>query len=97
MAEQDWMGAREYLQQAVVIVEKFESPGSGLASPCYGVAVLTGTQRKTNQLKQVVGAPKPHPQDCEFFRKGRAAARVILSAPPIARVLGASANKRAVS
>src|SRR5258708_10215283 len=24
MAEQDWMGAREYLQQAVVIVEKFE-------------------------------------------------------------------------
>src|SRR5258708_11539283 len=24
MAERDWMGAREYLQQAVVIVEKFE-------------------------------------------------------------------------
>src|SRR5258708_12329863 len=24
MAKQDWMGAREYLQQAVVIVEKFE-------------------------------------------------------------------------
>jgi len=40
MAEQDWMGAREYLQQAVAIVEKFEVLVAAWASPRYGVAIV---------------------------------------------------------
>jgi len=77
MAEQDWMGAREYLQQAVVIVEKFEV----LVAAWQVHATAWQFYRHTKEDKPAEASRgrgrSLHPQDCEFFRKGRAAARVI--------------------
>jgi len=60
----------------MAILDKVEIPFRN-GEPCYGSGSFTGTQRKTNQLKQVVGARSMQSSKCEFFRTGRAAARVI--------------------
>jgi len=90
MAEQDWMGLG-ISSAGVVIVEKFEVQVAACKS-MYGVQFYR-TQRKTNQLKQVVARRSLPPQDCNSF--ARRALRAHSFRSPIARVLGAS-NKRAV-
>jgi len=73
MAEQDGWGL-EYLQQAVVIVEKFEV----LVAACQFHAsgqFYRHTKEDQNQLSKSWARRSLHPQDCEFFRKDEAAAR----------------------
>src|SRR5215469_5739727 len=58
MSEHDWMGARDYVQQALAIVEKFE-----VLVPAWQVHATAGnytcTQGTTTQLNQIVSEPKP--------------------------------------
>src|SRR6266436_4280457 len=97
MAEQDWMGAREYLQQAVVIVEKFEV----LVAAWQVHATAWQFYRHTKEDKPAE-ASRGRAEACilkiaNSFARDEPLRASFLSAPPIARVLGASANKRAVS
>jgi len=79
-----------------VIVEKFEV----LVAAWQVHATAWQFYRHTKEdkpVKQVVGAPKPASSRLRILSQGTSAARVISFRSPIARVLGASANKRAVS
>jgi DNA-binding winged helix-turn-helix (wHTH) protein len=97
MAEQDSMGAREYLQQAVVIVEKFEV----LVAAWQVHATAWQFYRHTKEDKPAE-ASRGRAEACilkiaNSFARDEPLRASFLSAPSVARVLGASANKRAVS
>jgi DNA-binding winged helix-turn-helix (wHTH) protein/tetratricopeptide (TPR) repeat protein len=97
MAEQDWMGAREYLQQAVVIVEKFEV----LVAAWQVHATAWQFYRHTKEDKPAE-ASRGRAEACilkiaNSFARDEPLRASFLSAPSVARVLGASANRRAVS
>src|SRR5712664_3497315 len=97
MAEKEWIGAREYVQQALAIVEKFE-------------VLVAAWQVHATAWQLYLHAKDDKPAEAS---RGRAEACILkiansfardeplrasfLSAPAVARVLGASANKRAVS
>ena len=96
MAEQDWMGAREYVQQALAIVEKFE-------------VLVAAWQVHATAWQLYLHARNDKPAEANRERAEACILKIansfatdeplrasFLSAPPIARVLGASANKRAV-
>jgi len=95
MAEQDWMGAREYLQQAVVIVETFEV----LVAAWQVHATAWQFYRHTKEDKPAE-ASRGRAEACilkiaNSFARDEPLRASFLSAPAVARVLGASANRRA--
>jgi DNA-binding winged helix-turn-helix (wHTH) protein len=96
MSEQDWMGAREYVQQALAIVEKFE-------------VLVAAWQVHATAWQLYLHARDDKPAEANRERAEACIIRIansfardepmrasFLSAPSIARVLGASENKRAV-
>jgi DNA-binding winged helix-turn-helix (wHTH) protein len=95
MAEQDWTGARECVQQALAIVEKFE-------------VLVAAWQVHATAWRLCLHARDDKPAEANRERAEACILRIansfardeplrasFLSAPPIARVLGAS-NKKAV-
>ncbi len=97
MSEQDWMGAREYVQQALAIVEKFEVLVA--AWQVHATAWQLYLQARDDKPAE---ANRERAEACilkiaNSFARDEPLRASFLSAPPIARVLGASANKRAVS
>src|SRR6267154_1563615 len=97
MAEQDWMGAREYLQQAVVIVEKFE-----VVVAAWQVHATAWQFYRHTKEDKPAEASRGRAEACilkiaNSFARDEPLRASFLSAPSIARVLGASANRRAVS
>jgi tetratricopeptide (TPR) repeat protein len=97
MAEKDWIGAREYVQQALAIVEKFEVLVA--AWQVHATAWQLYLHTKDDKLAE---ANRGRAEACilkiaNSFARDEPLRASFLSAPAVARVLGASANKRAVS
>jgi hypothetical protein len=95
MSEQDWMGAREYVQQALAIVEKFE-----VLVAAWQVHATAWQLYLHARDDKPAEANRERSEACilkiaNSFARDEPLRASFLSAPPIARVLGAS-NKRAV-
>jgi hypothetical protein len=95
MAEKEWIGAREYVQQALAIVEKFEVLVA--AWQVHATAWQLYLHAKDDKTAE---ANRERSEACilkiaNSFARDEPLRASFLSAPPIARVLGAS-NKRAV-
>ena len=96
MSEHDWMGAREYVQQALAIVEKFE-----VLVAAWQVHATAWQLYLHTRDDKPAEASRERAEACilkiaNSFVRDEPLRASFLSAPPIARVLGASANKRAV-
>jgi len=96
MSEQDWMGAREFVQQALAIVEKFE-----VLVAAWQVHATAWQLYLHTRDDKPAEANRERAEACilkiaNSFTRDEPLRASFLSAPPIARVLGASANKRAV-
>jgi DNA-binding winged helix-turn-helix (wHTH) protein len=95
MAEQDWMGAQEYVQQALAIVEKFEVLVAAwqVHATAWQLYLYTKDDKpaEANRLRAEACILKI----ANSFAPDEPLRALFLSAPPIARVLGAS-KKRAV-
>jgi hypothetical protein len=96
MSDQDWMGAREYVQQALAIVEKFE-----VLVAAWQVHATAWQLYLHARDDKPAEANRERAEACirkiaNSFARDEPLRASFLSAPPIARVLGASANKRAV-
>jgi predicted ATPase len=96
MAQKDWMGAREYVQQALAIVDKFKVPVA--AWQVHATAWRLYRQAKEHKAAE---ANRALAEACileiaNSLADDEELRRSFLSARPVARVLGASANKQAV-
>jgi hypothetical protein len=95
MSEQDWMGARVYVQQSLAIVEKFE-----VLVAAWQVHATAWQLYLHARDDKPAEANRERAEACilkiaNSFARDEPLRASFLSAPPIARVLGAS-NKRAV-
>jgi hypothetical protein len=96
MSEEDWMAAREYVQQALAIVEKFE-----VLVAAWQVHATAWQLYLHSRDDKPAEANRERAEACilkiaNSFARDEPLRASFLSALPIARVLGASANKRAV-
>src|SRR5262249_52150999 len=96
MSEQDWMGAREFVQQALAIVEKFEVLVAAWQVHATAWQIFLHARDDKPAEGKRERAPTRLLQNENSFARDEPLRASFLSAPPIARVLGASANKRAV-
>src|SRR5258708_35119020 len=95
MAEQDWMGAGEYLQQAVVIVEKFEVLVAAWQVHATAWQFYRGTKEdKTGEASGGRAEAFILKISNSFARDGPLRASLFFP-PPVARVLRACTYKRA--
>jgi hypothetical protein len=93
MAEQDWIGAQEYAQQAKAIVEKFEVLVA--AWQVHATAWQLYLHARDNKSAE---ASREHAEACilkiaNSFASDEPLRASFLSAPIIARILGASHKK----
>src|SRR5260370_20002187 len=93
MAERDWMGAREYLQQAVVIVEKFEVLVAAWQVHATAWQFYPHTKGEQPRRKSRGRGEAYVLKITNCFSRGKHLIVSFLSARAIALILGASCNK----
>jgi tetratricopeptide (TPR) repeat protein len=93
IAENDWKAAREYLQQALAIVDKF-----GVLVAAWQVHATAWQLYRHDKEDKVAETNRANAEACilkiaNSFASDEPLRASFLSAPPVARVLGASADK----
>ena len=96
MAEKDWVAAREYVQQALAIAEKFE-----VLVAAWQVHATASQLYRHDKDNQAAEKNRACAEACilniaNSFASDEPLRASFLSASPVARVLGLSANKKAV-
>jgi tetratricopeptide (TPR) repeat protein len=97
MAEKDWIGAREYIQQAIAIVDRYEVLVAGWQVHATAWHLYRHAKDKEAAERHLARAEACILKIANSFANDEPLRESFLSARPVARILSASAKKRAVA
>jgi len=97
MAEKDWMGAREYVQRAIAIVDRFEVLVAGWQVHATAWHLYRHAKDKEAAERHRARAEACILKIANSFANDEPLRELFLSARPVARILSASAKKAAVA
>lgn len=97
MAEKDWMHAREYVQHAIAIVDRFEVLVAGWQVHAAAWHFYRHAKDKEAAERHLASAEACILKIANSFANDEPLRESFLSARPVARILSVSANKRAVA